>query len=670
MFEPISCYGQYFCAVDGEGVGNDYVLLDSSMDDYPRLYTGQRLSTLQCLDWLWGLGQHAGYCTFVLYGAGYDYNNWMRDIPFEDVQRLANSQMVRVGPYLVLWQARFKFELRKIAREDVTQPEYSIDRYKYERIRTNTGVNSRMDYTGLIFWDVLPFWQSSFVKALDMTLKDERAIDRPLIEAGKEARGTFTHENIEWVSKYNKAECYNLAWMMVELDSWFKQSAIKPLHYNGPGSAAKAMLRTHTTFLHAGRKINSQTRKVSSMVGEYVFPGADNPRHMLTRALSAYAGALNRQLMIGYHPGPAYQYDIISAYPAAEVRLPCLSHGRWERVSKFDPASFGLWKVRYRASKPMLLYPYFWRAPDGSIEYPFRFDERWMHTAELAAGLYLDANGTMVLDGWVWRPGECDNPRPFWWVGEAFKQRQAYKAAGNDGASNGLKLPLNSTYGSVAQARGGSLARPPWSQQLLWAGAITAYTRTRLRLAFELNPAAIAHMATDGIISLSRLPLALGKGLGQWEETELNDLTVVQYGVYAAREKHRERGFRLTDEEVPEFIRRVHEMWATGTWQSLEVTQHMFMTCGLVAVSEARYEEWCTWKDVTKKIELDQASVFKMGHVQGVPGMWRVDDALRSTMPEGVGASAPYEPKWGKGEDFPREWRVADEIDKALEVVA
>src|SRR5205823_11093423 len=112
----------------------------------------------------------------------------------------------------------------------------------------------RTDYIGLTFWDVLPFWQSTFVKALDMTLKD-RAIERELIEAGKEARGTFSHDNIEWVSRYNKAECLNLAWMMVELDKWFRQSSIKPLHYNGPGSAAKALLRTHATYLHAGRRI-------------------------------------------------------------------------------------------------------------------------------------------------------------------------------------------------------------------------------------------------------------------------------------------------------------------------------------------------------------------------------------------------------------------------------
>src|SRR5882672_8618812 len=121
-FEPISEYDNYFVGIDGEGVGNDYVLLDSSLDDYPRLYTGSRLTTTQCLDWLWGLGTHAGYCVFVLYGAGYDYNNWLRDIPFEDVQRLASGQLVRVGDYLILWQQRFKFEIRKVARENLDAP--------------------------------------------------------------------------------------------------------------------------------------------------------------------------------------------------------------------------------------------------------------------------------------------------------------------------------------------------------------------------------------------------------------------------------------------------------------------------------------------------------------------------------------------------------------------
>lgn len=658
-------HGNYFVGVDGEGVGNDYVLLDSSLPDYPRLYTGERLTTQECLDWLWGLAKHAGYCTFVLYGAGYDFNNWMRDIPFEDVKRLSNSQMVRFGDYLILWQAHFKFSLRKVRAEDSTQEEYSRDRYQYERIQNKLGGERLSDHLEVNFWDVLPFWQTSFIKALDMTLA-ARTLDRELIEEGKEARGSFTHENIEWLSRYNHSECINLAYMCVELDKWLEQSQIKPLHYNGPGSAAKALLRTHTPYLHAGRKINSRSKYVSSKVQGYIFPGADDNRFMLYRALGAYAGALNRQCMIGYHPGTAYQYDLVSAYPSAMLKLPCLSHGRWERTRAFDLHTFGLWKVRYTATKSMNLYPFFWRTGDGSIEYPKSFEERWCHTYELAAALAVDAAGIRIVDGWAWRAGECDDPYPFWWVGKDFLQRQQYKREGNIGAANGLKLPLNSLYGSIAQARGGTVSNPPWSQQLVWAGAITAYTRARLYLAYQLNPDAIAHMATDGIISLEELPLKLGDGLGEWERTELHNLSVVQYGVYAADEKHRERGFRLKDEEAPTFIAAVHEMWRTGHWTSLPITQRQFVTCGMVAQSESRYEEWCHWQDVERLIELDQSSIFKIGFVENMPGMTTIQDASYNL--HRLGASAPYEPKWGKGDEFPAEWKRADMLEEAERV--
>lgn len=673
MFEPISAYGNYFVGVDGEGVGNDYVLLDSSLVDYPRLYTGARLTTQECLDWLWGLGAHAGYCKFVLYGAGYDFNNWLRDIPPDDVKRLANSQPVRYGNYMILWRQRFVFELRKIRAEDTTKDEYAAERYKYKSIKTRLG-DDRVDYIGLQFWDALPFWQTSFVKALEKTL-GSRTIEPELIEAGKEARGSFTHENIEWVSKYNKAECHNLAYMMCELDSWFKQAGITPMHYNGPGSAAKAMLRTYQPFLHAGRRISRKSRSASKMVHEYVFPGADDARHMMHRTMSAYAGGLNRQLMIGYHPGECWQYDRISAYPYAMLNLPCLSHGRWQRTRKFDPASFALWKVRYKATHVMPLYPFFWRLPDGSIEYPYAFDERWAHTAEVRAALAVDPAGVVISDGWKWIPDVCDNPYPFWWVAKAFALRQHYKSVGNEGASIAIKLPLNSLYGSIAQARGGTVARPPWTQQLLWAGAITAFSRASLYLAHRLAPESTIHLATDGIISSSPLPLKIGDKLGDWEVTRLRDLTCVQYGVYMGTEilpdgtekpRHRERGFRLTDDEVAGFTQEVHNMWKTGHWSSHELQQKLFVTCGLVAIGQKQYDEWCTWQDMTKLIELDQASVFKIGHVNGMPGLWPIRDASYNL--DRLGKSSVYEPKWGKGEDFPIEWKIADEVERALEI--
>src|SRR5215831_9760053 len=98
-YEPISVYGNYFVGVDGEGtVGDEYALLDSSLDEYPRLYTGKRLTSEECLDWVWGLGKHAGFCVFTLYGARYDYDNWLRDISEEDVKAYHSGMMIRIGP--------------------------------------------------------------------------------------------------------------------------------------------------------------------------------------------------------------------------------------------------------------------------------------------------------------------------------------------------------------------------------------------------------------------------------------------------------------------------------------------------------------------------------------------------------------------------------------------
>jgi len=690
VFEPQSVYGNYFVGIDGEGLcftcqgvctcgaSSVYGLLDSSMSDYERLYTGGKLTTLQCLDWVWSLGEHAGYATFVLFGASYDFNNWMHDIPFEDVKRLHKSEMVRIGDYLVIWQPHFRFEIRKILDEDTTAAEYSDRRYRYRRVQT-LGPQGRSDFTGLQLWDVAPWWQTSFIKALDLTLKDS-AIERELIEVGKDARGSFTADRLEWVSRYNRSECRNLAYMMVELDRWLEQAGIRPKHYNGPGSAAKALLTRYAPYLHAGRRIDRRaSRGWTQQIREYHFPGADNPRMMMYRAMSAYAGGLNRQLKIGYHAGTAWQADRISAYPHAMRNLPCLTHGEWIRTRKFDSEAFGLWKVRYHATRRMPCYPFFWRSPEGNIEYPHGFAERWAHTPEVAAALAVDAHGVDILDGWMWQPHSCDDDYPFWWVTGIFKQRQQYKKDGNEGGAHGLKYPLNALFGSLCQARGGTPTAPPWSQQVLWAGLLTAYTRASLFLAHSIKPNATIHMATDGIISTERLPLDYGKELGQWELTQLHGLSVVQYGVYAAEScdcgkhpqtpwHHRERGFVLKDEQVPEFVKRVHEMWATGHWRSLDLPQQIFVTAGLVAQSEKRYDEWCEWQSTTRTIELDAASIYQLGHVNGMPGLWDIEDVSHKL--KDLPTSMPYQPRWGKGENFPREWIKQESYDDALLVAA
>jgi DNA polymerase type B, organellar and viral len=639
--------GNTYVAIDGEGVGNDYVLLDSSIDSVPRLYTGNPLRSEDIFNWLWHLGNSSGKCLFVLYGASYDYNNWVRDLSVDDAKIWAKGGIVRIGDYYCQYMRGFRFELRKVKYEVDGLPVY--DRIRYGDVDLKKG---------MLFYDVLPFWQTSFIKALEDTL-GEHTIDSDLIEAGKSKRGEFTHDEIEWVSRYNKAECYNLVEMCKTLDGWFTEADIHPRYMNGPGAAAKAVLRDHDLTQHNGRFY------LGRRPAGYDFPGIGVSKRdkFLDNCMRAYAGGRNQQTAIGFNPGANYQYDKISAYPSACRELPCLSHGQWKKVTgPTSPTAFGIYRISY-SNRKAWLHPYFVRLPDDyGIVYPYEVD-RWIWNSELQAGLQAYGDCTQVHEGYEWIASGCDNPYPFNpWVEDMFLRRKQAKADGNVALSLILKLPLNSIYGSVAQSRGGSPDAPPPTQQILWAGWITGSVRGQLFSAAMCNPNSVCHLATDGLLSTSMLDIPTGDNLGDWEVTELEDLTVVGYGVYAATEvktgkfKYRTRGFTLGPDRAEAFFKEVHNRWIDG-WDSITVEQKQFITAGLAheSVEDINPSEWCSWRNSSKQIQLSQTDDLRgSGSVETFPGMYRVREYSVSVNPPGLPfASVPYVGHWGRSIEWP-----------------
>jgi len=76
---------------------------------------------------------------------------------------------------------------------------------------------------------------------------------------------------------------------------------------------------------------------------------------------------------------------------------------------------------------------------------------------------------------------------------------------------------------------------------MIWAGLITAFTRTKINAAIAANPGRVVMAATDAVYSLDPLELDIGERLGQWEGEELDGLFIVQPGLYWCPEKRKRK---------------------------------------------------------------------------------------------------------------------------------
>lgn len=634
---------QKFVAIDGEAFENGYCLLDSSLE-HPRLYRDRELRPMEVFDWLWELGSRSECkdVDFILFGGGYDFNNWLhhalhfdRELHTADyicrdhrcLCRLCAGDYVLVGdsahgPYQVQWLRGYKFTIRKY----------------HQTIRRKWGIAKEVN-----IWDSQPFFQCSFVDALK-----KYGIEVPqIIMDGKDARGSFKHAQIEWVSQYNKLECKLLIDLLEKLKESFHYARINISSWNGPGAAAKAKLRAENVKEHNGRDNKGR--------GQYLVPDV-----LLEAMLSAYAGGMCRCLQIG-SLRTAFVNDINSAYPYQLTQVPCLTHGTWHH-SKTYRSGFGVWKIVYQNPNPRStdwIEPLFTREK-GDIYY-LPYCERWAYSCEVDAVKRRHPERLRVLEGWYWEPAPCEKPHPFNWVHREAMIRLQWKYGGLVGAALVLKLALNAIYGSLAQARGSlGLTDAPWSQQLLWAGWVTAATRMKLWSAAMQEPASVIHMATDGLITSKPLSLRYTDKLGDWESDTLSDLTVVQYGVYFHEKDQRTRGFApLGLEPTRDLVVNIRQAWERGSgYRTIAYPFHAFVTAHEVRQGISGFDDWCKWEDRFKQLDVayahssfyDEARTWPKGY-----SMVPIEDRENwsQIFAQSGPVSEPYSPKWGTSYDWP-----------------
>lgn len=613
-----------FIAWDGEGVTiregprageHVYTMLVASRGDGRaswHIVNPDGLSTWDCLDLLTRVAAEHPKAVHVAYGASYDVNMMLGALSRAQAQALKNGDRVTVGSgeraFRVQYRARKSFSVKR-------------SRWHVER-----GALKRKD-TGLILWDVLGFFQGTFVKTIESYLgKDYPAL--PMIRENKAKRHEFdaSPDGIATTLRYCLAECDALVRIMETLREYMREANLTVARWDGAGACAAALLRREAIEPHKG----------------------ESPAAVRRAAQFAYAGGRMEVVCYGdTRARPIYHYDINSAYPTAMCELPSLADATWEHRTHADRRGrplydaawsydhdrpFSLYRVRWdlRGERETYLYPFFWRSSTGSIYYP-AVGEGWYWGPELAEALRaLDAGdvqanprrnahvrgGIQVMESWHCTP--ATDEKPFAWIPPLYAQRLAWKNA-NVGAEKVIKLAINSLYGKTAQSAGWKKPGDniPRFHVIEWAGWVTSYTRARLygavrHLAHGAAPRVLM-LSTDAVYTLDPLPaLPVGKGLGEWSPEPHIGLTIAQSGVYWTDSLNARGEFEtkifcrgFDRESLPR--EKVVETWgAGGRMFQAQVTR--FVTLGS-ALAKRREEDfhatWRRWKeDAPRELQL------------------------------------------------------------------
>jgi len=637
-----------FVGVDGEGVdrpdgAHDYNLL--SIGDESLFHAdGRRLGFDDVMAFLWD--QHCEDPGAVMVGfyLGYDFAQWLRDLPDERARMLLTpaGQAVRQRtgshgnpvPFPVRWGG-WEFDLLP-----------NLKRFKLRP----TGTNEPWLYvcdTGSLF-------QSSFVKAIDPATWPEPVCSRveyATIVAGKAAR---QRDPVPYGTKpdaatiaYNTLENRVLSRLMDRYNRGLVAMGVKltKLQWHGPGQAAQAWLK-QTAPGHTGPGDRG-------LKGDALAP--------YEAAQGSYFGGWFEIMAHGIVPGETHEYDINSAYPTIIAGLPCLLHGQWEHGTG-RPRTKSPYRLVYASlegSDPFIgAMPH--RKPSGGILRPHSTAGwYWQHELEAArrAGL---VDRVRWHEWWQYRPCEC--APPFRAIRDLYRHRLGVGKNSPEGRA--AKLVYNSSYGKMAQSVGRPLFGNP-----VYASLITAGCRAMILDAIATHPGgttATLMVATDGVYFTSPHPgLDLdGQRLGAWDSGIKTNLSLFKPGMYwddKARKAARSgaklglKSRGVNEQALAKVIDRIDRQWPRfslegkdvrdpGWWPSADIVIPFTLVSPRQALNRGK---WHLAGTVEHNRSVRQSSAPHKKRKVGPPRE-SPDDLLRTRPHDGNGtASTPYDRRFG-----------------------
>ena len=597
---------QQIVAWDGEGANLDtgdhvYNLLANSFGHY--ITNPDGLSTQECLQFL--LRTSKPSAINVIYGGSYDVNMILRDVPEQRVRELWTNGKTSWKNYTLHYANRKRF---------------SVHEWKL-------GVKNPV--RNIILWDVIGFYQASFVKAAKKWLGEDfvEGLDIfKLIEETKKKRNTFRITQLDEILKYNYAECQLLVIMMKALFKALSEAGIRLKRFDGAGAIASAILSQWNIIAHMG----------------------EVPTEVVEWSQYAYSGGRIEAPMVGNldpeRGKNVYRKDVNSAYPFAALSLPSYAGARWSFDKEWNGNSFSIVEVEWQYQRESLFYPLWYRLPNGSILYPRSGRGRYYGIeVQSLFDHYQEHKDFEIVSACNVELGIAD-ASPFGFIEEIYNKRREFKRQGSM-AHEAIKLGMNSIYGKLAQQAGYRNGRIPRYHHLLWAGQITSTIRHLLYECAMQKRNTIVAFATDAIISLDNIVLREGDGLGEWSPDTFTGITLVQAGVYWLHHKQEGWGEKYRGFDVGSLTREgIVECWNRNQKYEAKLTRFYGMGSAVGRNNFKNY--WRVWLTEPRTLNL-------IPNTKRVPTLTNMDyghnleKTLPAPNPYGTMLSTAYPLEWG-----------------------
>lgn len=499
-----------YIGIDGEGQGktdHKYTLLAASTETGDKDWTvcaanpkKAGLTSVECLDLILELPTKR--TKIFSFAFNYDITKIITDLPDRTIYRLMRpdlpSRRGKFGPKAVEWcpQGCKKLdEHRKLICH--------CDGGAYALNLQGTKLSVRRGAKRVVIWDLIKFFQSKFVNALEAWKVGDEALWKRM-KAMKDKRADFDKESKQAVESYCLEECRCMAQLARKLIQSHTDAGLQLRTYYGAGSSGAAML----TAMGIKDKL------------------APTPEAMKEAVAAAFSGGRFEHSVIGAIREPLQGWDISSAYVYQLAFLPCLQHGSWTHttkrndIEKAEAQSGALIRYGLGPNPGVTSWgPFPFRDESGSISYPIESGGGWVWLDEFLAGERIFPN-VRFREAWVYSSNcAC---KPFGRIPEYYNLRLKI---GKEGPGIVIKLGMNSCYGKLAQSVGNALFNS-W----IWAGMITSGCRAQILQMMGLHEdmSNLLMVATDGIITRERLkaPEPLPTGTDGLVEDIADDGTV------------------------------------------------------------------------------------------------------------------------------------------------